>query len=106
LANYEAAILSGRCVVVDFTADWCVTCKVLEATVLNSNSVKKTFSDKNVIFLVADCTRDGEAVDFLRKLGPGQVPVLAFFDPKNPSTPIVLRGFYTQQNVLKILEDL
>ncbi|MDR1052711.1 MAG: thioredoxin family protein [Planctomycetaceae bacterium] len=106
LANYEAAILSGRCVVVDFTADWCVTCKVLEATVLNSNGVKKTLSDKNVIFLVADCTRDGEAVDFLRKLGPGQVPVLAFFDPKNPSTPIVLRGFYTQQNVLKILEDL
>jgi thiol:disulfide interchange protein len=105
LANYEVAISSGRFVVVDFTADWCVTCKVLEATVLNSDNVKNTFTQKNVVFLVADCTRDGEASEFLRKLGPGQVPVLAFFDPKNPSKPIVLRGLYTQQNVLKILNN-
>jgi thiol:disulfide interchange protein len=106
LENYESAILSGRYVVVDFTADWCVTCKVLEAVVLKSESVKKMIEDKNVVFLVADCTRDGEATEFLQKLGPDQVPVLAFFDPKKPSTPIILRGLYTKENVLKILEKI
>ncbi|MDR2643916.1 MAG: thioredoxin family protein [Planctomycetaceae bacterium] len=106
LANYESAISSGCYVIVDFTADWCVTCKALEAAVLNSKSVKKTIEDKKVVFMIADCTREGEATEFLRKLGPGQVPVLAFFDPKNPSEPIVLRGLYTRQNVLKILETI
>jgi thiol:disulfide interchange protein len=106
MATYESAIASGRYVIVDFTADWCVTCKVLEATVLNSKNVKKAFEDKRVVFLVADCTREGEATEFLRKLGPGQVPVLAVFDPKNPSKPIVFRGLYTRQNILKILDEI
>ncbi|MDR1486194.1 MAG: thioredoxin family protein [Planctomycetaceae bacterium] len=106
VANYESAVAAGRYVIVDFTADWCVTCKVLEATILNSKNVKKAIEDKRVIFMVADCTREGEATEFLRKLGPGQVPVLAFFDPKNPSKPIVLRGLYTRQSVLKILDEI
>ncbi|MDR2346952.1 MAG: thioredoxin family protein [Planctomycetaceae bacterium] len=106
LENYENAISSGSYVIVDFTADWCVTCKVLEATVLNSEKVKKTIAEKNVTFLVADCTRENEATEFLHKLGPGQVPVLAFFDPKNLSKPVVLRGFYSQKNVLDILENI
>jgi thiol:disulfide interchange protein len=105
-ARYEEAVKAGRYVMVDFTADWCVTCKALEAMVLNSDTVKKTIEEKKIIFLVADCTREGEATEFLRKLGPNQVPVLAFFDPKKPSTPIVLRGLYTQQNVIKILEAI
>ncbi|MDR1925965.1 MAG: thioredoxin family protein [Planctomycetaceae bacterium] len=101
-AAFEKAILSGRLVIVDFTADWCVTCKVLESSVLNSEQVKKTIEKKGAILLVADCTREGDATKLLHKLN-GQVPVLAFFDPKNPSQPIVLRGLYTRKNVIDIV---
>jgi thiol:disulfide interchange protein DsbD len=105
-AAFEAAIASGKPVAVDFTADWCVNCKVLEATVLESEPILKLLDEKQVITLTADCTRKGEATEFLKKLGPEQVPVLAIFDPKNPSQPIVLRGFYTQKTLTELLGKL
>jgi thiol:disulfide interchange protein len=54
--------------------------------------------------LVADCTRQGEATELLKKLGSEQVPVLALFDPNNPSQPIVLRGYYSQKTLTGLLE--
>ncbi|MGL4593526.1 MAG: cytochrome c biogenesis protein CcdA [Thermoguttaceae bacterium] len=97
---------SHKPVVVDFTADWCVNCKVLEATVLETAPVLEMLEKKHVVSLVADCTREGEAKKFMRQLGADQVPVLALFDPKNPEKPIILRGFYTQKTLLDLLEKI
>ncbi|MDR2754680.1 MAG: thioredoxin family protein [Planctomycetaceae bacterium] len=106
LLEFESARISNRAVIVDFTADWCVNCKVLEAAVLKTDSILKLLDEKRVVSLVADCTRQGEATELLKRLGPEQVPVLALFDPNNPSQPIVLRGYYTQKKLIELLNKL
>ncbi|MDR3197474.1 MAG: thioredoxin family protein [Planctomycetaceae bacterium] len=106
LSKFDSARKSNQPVIVDFTADWCVNCKVLEAMVLKTDPVLKLLDEKRVVSLVADCTHQGEATELLKKLGSEQVPVLALFDPNNPSQPIVLRGYYTQKKLIELLEKL
>src|SRR5690606_19243997 len=74
-----AARSAGRPVMVDFTADWCVSCKELE---------KYTFPDQTVaaalepfVLLRADVTAndadDKALLDYFSSFGP---PTIAFFD--------------------------
>ncbi len=97
--------LSGpRPVMVDFTADWCLTCKSLEAGVLNTPEVIGAVEELGVIPLKADWTHDApEVTEFLDILGARQVPVLAIFSPRDPNNPVILRGGYTQRMVLDAL---
>jgi thiol:disulfide interchange protein len=104
-ATLETALASGKRVAVDFTADWCINCKVLEANVLESKPILKVLDEEKIVSLTADCTRKGDATAFLKKLGSEQVPVLAIFDPNNPEQPIVLRGFYTQKTLIELLKQ-
>jgi len=46
----------GRVVFVDFTADWCATCKVNELTSLRSADVAAAFAEVNAAYLVGDWT--------------------------------------------------
>ena len=101
----ESALSSGKTVIVDFTADWCVNCKWLEATVLQSESILTLLDEKQIISFEGDCTRDGEAKEFLMKLGSFQVPTLAIFDPTDPTQPMVIRGFYTQKTLTELLTE-
>lgn len=95
-----------RTVLVDFTADWCLTCKTLEATVLNAPSVIDAFKRDEVVLLKADYTRRPPEVErFLNVLGSKQVPIVAVFSPDNPNSPIVFRDGYTQQMILDALDQ-
>lgn len=49
-------------VFVDFTADWCITCKVTEATVLNRDDVQALFRQYGVILLKADWTKQDPVI--------------------------------------------
>ena len=94
-----------RTVVVDFTADWCLTCKTLEATVLNAPPVVEAFHRDEVVLLKADYTRRPPEVErFLNVLGSKQVPIVAVFSPDAPNDPIVFRDGYTQQMILDALD--
>lgn len=94
-----------KTVMVDFTADWCLTCKVLEKTVLNTSAVKEFVEANNIDTLMADWTEDNDEIkESLEKLGSnGQIPVLAIFPASNPKKPIVLIGGYSQQMLLDSL---
>ena len=102
-AALESALSSGKTVIVDFTADWCVNCHILEEWVLQSEVILTLLEEKQIVSLQADCTREGEAMDMLLQLGPFSVPTLAIFDPANPAKPTVLRGFYTQNKLVDLL---
>lgn len=94
----------GYTVMVDCTADWCLTCKTLEATVLNTERVKAAIRKNNVILLKADWTHAApEVTQFLDWLGFRQVPVLAIFPAEKPNQPIVFTGGYTQKDVIDAL---
>lgn len=95
-----------RTVLVDFTADWCLTCKTLEATVLNTQEIRDVLRDNGVVTLQADWTDgDAEISRKLESLGSKQVPVVAIFPAGRAQEPIVLRGFYTKSTLLQKLQD-
>jgi thiol:disulfide interchange protein DsbD len=105
-ATLESLLAERKTVLVDFTADWCLTCKTLEALVLNTPEIRKAVEANGIVPLVADWT-DGEpeVTQMLERLGSKQVPTLAIFPAETPNRPIVLRDGYTQQRLLDALEE-
>ncbi len=94
-----------RTVMVDFTADWCATCKVLERTVLNTKKVRDHVEEMGIVPLMADWSELGDDIKgMLNQLGSIQIPVLAVFPAGKPNEPIVLIGGYTQSQLLEALQ--
>jgi len=79
LTQYTAA---GKTVFVDFTADWCPTCKANEAVAIDRPETRRFIADNVIIALKADKTQPAPEVDeLLRKLGnkAGSIPFYAVF---------------------------
>lgn len=96
----------GHTVLVDFTADWCPTCKTLEHVVLNTSEVRQAVDTNRVTTLLADWTSVSEEIaKMLEVLGGKQIPLLAIFPAGRPNEPIVLRGGYTQATLLKAIDE-
>lgn len=98
------ALESGRPVMIDFTADWCLTCKVVEKTTLNTNSTRELVDTHGFVTLKADWTDGSDEIrEMLNKLGGDSIPTLAVFSPARPTEPIVLRDAWTQSALLEQL---
>jgi thiol:disulfide interchange protein DsbD len=88
----------------DFTADWCPTCKVLEATVMTDENVTRWKSEHAIRFIKVDMTeRDAEAEALLLALGSRSIPTAALFTKSDPGKPLVLRDLFTVKQVENIL---
>lgn len=102
----DERLARGETVLVDFTADWCMTCKTLEATVLNTAAVRKSLVDNKIVTMQADWThQDAEITEMLSALGSKQVPVVAIFPADRPNNPIVLRGGYTSGRLIEAIAE-
>jgi suppressor for copper-sensitivity B len=103
--DLQDALTSRSTVLVDFTADWCLTCKTLETAVLNTREVADAVKANGVLVMHADWTHgQPEVTRMLELLGSKQVPVLAIFPAAAPDKPIVLRGGYTKATLLEALK--
>jgi len=92
-------------VLIDFTADWCLTCKTLEAQVLNTAEVRRLVDRNRVITLQADWTQEAPEVDRLKRLFGGGVPIVAVLPAGDPNKPTgVFRGGCTPGQVLDALK--
>ena len=75
-ANLDDALASGRPVFIDFTADWCLTCKTNERFAIDTSKVRQEFSKRNVVMLKADWTKgDPEITEILKQHGRAGVPM-------------------------------
>jgi thiol:disulfide interchange protein DsbD len=100
-------LTKGQTVLVDFTADWCMTCKTLEANVLDTRAVREKLVEHNIATMQADCTsEDSDNSKILKELVvSGQVPVIAIFSPDKRENPEVLIGGYTSSGLLEAIEN-
>ncbi|WP_239057295.1 cytochrome c biogenesis protein CcdA [Desulfovibrio sp. JC010] len=82
---------------VEFTADWCPSCKVLEQTVLTPANLNRWQEKYNLTFIKVDLTAPDKVADeFLRALGSRSIPLAAIFKPgKDSTSPTVIRDLYT-----------
>jgi thiol:disulfide interchange protein DsbD len=77
----------GRPVLVDFTAKWCLTCRVNEATAIDVPAIREQLAALNVVALRGDYTREDPAItEELRRFQRAGVPLVLVY-PKNPSLP-------------------
>ena len=99
----------GSTVMVDFSADWCPTCKFNLATAIETSRVKSAVEKNRVVPMLADWT-DGslEIKQMLESLQSKSIPLLAIFPAAKPGgslpEPIVLRDLITESQVLEALE--
>ena len=99
----------GSTVMVDFSADWCPTCKFNLATAIETNRVKAAVEKNRVVPVLADWT-DGslEIKQMLESLQSKSIPLLAIFPAAKSGgplpEPIVLRDLITESQVLEALE--
>lgn len=106
LAPSKIRQLAGQeAMLVDFTANWCVSCKFLEQTVLTPSRLQR-LKDKYGLRLVrVDLTSENpEGMRLLDELGSKSIPVVAIF-PKGEKgrEPVVLRDLFTAQTLADAL---
>ncbi len=92
----------GRTVMVDFTADWCLTCKTLEKLVLKTQAVEEALTQAKVVTMEADYTKRPESLKrTIKALGGIGVPLIAIFPASDPFNPIVFSdGQYTKDELI------
>lgn len=101
----EAVHKEHKTVLIDFTADWCLSCKTVEKLALNTEPTLKMVRDHEVVVIRADWT-DGspEVKKWLDKFDSVSIPVTAIIPAHRPERPIVLRDLYSQAMLLKSLK--
>lgn len=82
-AYSEAALAEARAagpVFVNFTAAWCITCKVNEANALNRSAVREAFAERGITYLRGDWTNEDPVITrALEEYGRSGVPLYLFY---------------------------
>ncbi|MBX3363795.1 MAG: thioredoxin family protein [Phycisphaeraceae bacterium] len=100
---FGAAQSSGKIVVLDFTADWCINCKALKATVLDRPEVSSRLADRSVVPMTADLTsRTAPGWRKLEDLGERGIPLLVIYGADG--SEIFRSNAYTAAQVLQALD--
>jgi thiol:disulfide interchange protein DsbD len=104
--SLEAHLQSGKTVFLDFTAEWCLTCKVNEKAVLADEEVVRRLKAPGVVAVKADWTaRNPEITRLLTQFGRSGVPLYVVFPAGRPAEPIVLPEVITPSIVLEALSS-
>jgi thiol:disulfide interchange protein len=97
---------AGKTVLLDFTAQWCLTCKVNELAVLDSAPIVDKIKALKVVPMRADWTTQDETISkLLRKFNRSGVPLYVIFPGQHPDAPIVLPEVITPSLVLEKLDQ-
>jgi len=95
-----------RAILVNFTAAWCITCKVNERVALTTNAVRQALDERGIAYLKGDWTRRDPAItQELQRYGRSGVPLYLLY-PAGQGTPEVLPQLLTEALVLQALSRI
>ncbi len=97
---------AGQPVFVDVTADWCITCKVNKALVLNTEKIMYGFEVHKVVLLQADWTLpDPDIADYLASFGRFGIPFNILYYPDG-RPPIIFDELLSSEKITQALDKL
>ena len=103
LENY---LNENRFVLIDVTADWCVTCQFNKITTLNTNKVVDFLTKNQVAVIRADWTnKDKDIFKFINKYGRYGIPVNIVYGPNNKEG-ILLPEILSKDIVISKLKEV
>ena len=81
----------GKPVFIDFTADWCLSCKVNERVAFSSKEVQAKFRELGIVALKADWTlRDEKIARALAGYGRNSIPLYVVYAGEEEASPNLL----------------
>ena len=96
---------SNQIVFLNFTADWCITCKVNERVALKTQKVQKILDSESINYLEADWTRKDEMIaSKLEEFGRSGVPLYLLYPSEG--NPIILPEILTEDILIKYLLEV
>lgn len=104
-ARIDSAVAGGQIVLIDFTANWCVNCKMVEKLIYDDSGVADQLRKRNIMVIKGDITTsDLPANEMLKELKEPGVPVTVIFPPGG-ADPIRLRGIFSKKDLLAALDQ-
>ncbi|MBU6141352.1 MAG: thioredoxin family protein [Proteobacteria bacterium] len=95
----------GKTVLVDITADWCLTCKFNKIRVLQSKEISLLIKRGDIIALRGDITKPNpEIMAFMRKYNRFAIPFNAVYGP-GAVNGLVASELLNQGELLKLIEQ-
>lgn len=107
MSQFVADVNARKTVLVEFTAEWCATCKTLKAANLDRTKTKAAVISNRVVVYEVDIDRVSEQErEFFMKMQPsGGVPLLVIFPAGKKYQPISFGNGYTQSQILVALNE-
>ena len=100
--DVKAASADGQTVFIDFTANWCATCKVNEGTAIYTDEVRNAFRVLGVTPVKADFSvAKPEIARWLKEFGEPSVPLYLVLPAGKPEAAIKLDTLLTTGEVLR-----
>ena len=95
----------GKIVLVDVTADWCLTCKANQLFVFESAAIKQLFAEEKVVLLRADWTRpDATILQYLTQFDRYGIPFTAVYN--GGDAPLILPELLTEDTLTEAITIL
>lgn len=107
MAKFVDDVNLGKTVLVEFTADWCATCKTLKAANLDRAKTKAMIEQNKVVVYEVDIDHiSDQERDFFTRMQPSQgIPFIAIFPAGKKYQPISFGDGYTQSQILNALKE-
>jgi thiol:disulfide interchange protein DsbD len=100
----EELLGAGKPVFLDFTADWCISCKFNERTAIEVPAVREAFEKDGIVPMKADWTNaNPEITAALKKFGRVGVPFYVLYPRGRSGEPIILPEILTENILLEAL---